>query len=74
MIEKERTHESENKQTNNKSTYLGNWHLDKFSYHKDKGIDNRQWGHTSKGLEMQAEPRSWRDLHDMHNGLKFILL
>lgn len=56
MIEKERTHESENKQTNNKSTYLGNWHLDKFSYHKDKGIDNRQWDIPVKDWKCRQNP------------------
>lgn len=52
--------------------YLRNWHLDKFTYHKDKEIGNRHW--EPKGLEMQAEPRSWRNFHNMYNGLQFILL
>lgn len=51
---------------------MRNWHLDKFTYHKDKEIDNRL--REPKGLEMQAEPRSWRNFHNMYNGLQFILL
>lgn len=52
--------------------YLGNWHLNKFTYYKDTETDNRQLKY--KGIAMQADPRSRRTFHAMRKDLQLSLL